>query len=738
MKLNFLQLILLVSCVTAKQENERCKRSEIEGSLNYQQPQNCYFIPKCCDDGTELDGKNLCEIVNDKQQCLHCRYCKKRKTFSCELREKKPGGNYLELQLENGIHHISLSSAKRRIFRITKKASAIKRSQSPGEDTKEQIVPTTKAPRNERKEVEVTPAAVSKEDREKTFEKIKEDLSKLEEVAADTVANIAGTLDSVVGSLIGEPSSSESQDEASSVLNLLKTLSEKVILNETGEFEAVTKTFQIKVFEKPAKELIEKGLDFVPNVAQPTVGIDLSSSVFEQALQQLLDNQSSRRKREATGPKLRVYFQYYNQDTLFPSNQTLSSHVVAATVAGNYSIKKLPQPIKISYKNQSIKEEVKSLDTFKDKKTYKECVFWDGESRKWKNNGCCLETKVEPPECHCDHLTNFALLVKNDVVASTPVLSVFSDVGCYISIFCLLITILVYITNRKAMKMRATKIFLNIVINLTLALILFVGGVSQTANKSGCLVITAFLHYFLLTTWFWKTAYAYEVYLSLVKVFNTSREKYLQKLSVLCYSIPFIMVLLTASITIGGFDSVKAHRHCSDYLLEDSSYMSSNMCWIHGNSLRYGFLLPIALLLLTNIIMFFSVVYELQKKKGTYSADTKMVSDNLLLSITMALTMGMTWIFAYLVLISDDTTYFTISSWLFAITCGFQGFFIFLFSVARRSHLWMHLFDSTGMFGFLKLKKHESLQKRRSTYTTTNTEIGNIKVATKSSSVSNR
>ena len=68
------------------------------------------------------------------------------------------------------------------------------------------------------------------------------------------------------------------------------------------------------------------------------------------------------------------------------------------------------------------------------------------------------------------------------------------------------------------MKVRSTKIFLNMVSNMAVSYLLFFAGISQTENRAVCFVVAVLLHYTLLVTWFWKAAYAYEVYLSLVKV----------------------------------------------------------------------------------------------------------------------------------------------------------------------------------------------------------------------------
>jgi len=192
--------------------------------------------------------------------------------------------------------------------------------------------------------------------------------------------------------------------------------------------------------------------------------------------------------------------------------------------------------------------------------------------------------------------------------------------------------------------------------------------------------------------WFWKAAYAYEVYLSLIQVFNISKAKYLQKLVLLCYGVPFIIVMMTASVSIGWVDYQQSHRLCSGYNLKDSYYFSNNICWLHGDILWWSFLTPVAILLIFNIIIFVIVFNELKKKQNSsYNGDISLVKHHYVLSVTMAISMGLTWIFAYLILISDNDLYQLFTSWLFAFTCSLQGLFIFSFSVARKRDVWIEV-----------------------------------------------
>jgi len=39
------------------------------------------------------------------------------------------------------------------------------------------------------------------------------------------------------------------------------------------------------------------------------------------------------------------------------------------------------------------------------------CVFWNFSTSSWSTDGCSLVASSVPPQCLCDHLTNFAVLI---------------------------------------------------------------------------------------------------------------------------------------------------------------------------------------------------------------------------------------------------------------------------------------------------------------------------------------
>ena len=46
-----------------------------------------------------------------------------------------------------------------------------------------------------------------------------------------------------------------------------------------------------------------------------------------------------------------------------------------------------------------------------DDEVVQRCVYWDDVTMQWSGRGCCLNDKLSPPTCECDHLTSFSLIV---------------------------------------------------------------------------------------------------------------------------------------------------------------------------------------------------------------------------------------------------------------------------------------------------------------------------------------
>lgn len=221
------------------------------------------------------------------------------------------------------------------------------------------------------------------------------------------------------------------------------------------------------------------------------------------------------------------------------------------------------------------------------------------------------------------------------------------------------------------------RILANICLCLLVALSLFVFGVGSLEPAVGCTVLAVFMHFFFLASWFWTAVYSYTLYRDIVNTMKSYGKSFKFKFAApFAYGLPFLIVLLNASIALGGGKS-------------ESSYRSPNFCWLHQNSLYFGFLLVIGILLLFNLGVFCAVIPRVTCKRAEIqsSKEKSGVKQHVVTVVVLVTTMGLAWIFGFLMLVSDNNAYLLAISWLFTIVNAFQGVFIFYFTAVRSGEL---------------------------------------------------
>ncbi|EDV20663.1 uncharacterized protein TRIADDRAFT_17498, partial [Trichoplax adhaerens] len=123
----------------------------------------------------------------------------------------------------------------------------------------------------------------------------------------------------------------------------------------------------------------------------------------------------------------------------------------------------------------------------------------------------------------CDHLTNFAVLMRlseNKLSASVSrSLEIITYIGCGLSVIGLALTIAAYAILWKYLKNSTNKIHLNLfswllVSNLIMILIDLAKSVMVL-----CTTLASLLHFSLLTSFMWMLMEGIHIYLFLVKVF---------------------------------------------------------------------------------------------------------------------------------------------------------------------------------------------------------------------------
>jgi G protein-coupled receptor 64/G protein-coupled receptor 126 len=248
-------------------------------------------------------------------------------------------------------------------------------------------------------------------------------------------------------------------------------------------------------------------------------------------------------------------------------------------------------------------------------------------------------------------------------------------------------------------------VLLHLSISLLAVDILVLAGLDKTGSQYGCKAVAGLLLYFILVSFSWMLVEAVLQYLRFVKVFNTYIEHFMLKTALPAWIVPGLIVATVAVIDI------------RINLLSGSDHY----CWLSEKGYYFAFLLPLGLVMTTNIVFFILIVKGLtcDRPQGLKSTQSKnrFVQLQVLALICCFLLMGLAWIFALFAVIKSVAVVMQI---LFCIFNSLQGFLIFVFLNVRDTSVrkaWCGLFSACRHHPVHKSirhrRGHEPAQDRR-------------------------
>ncbi|XP_078619941.1 uncharacterized protein LOC144886984 isoform X1 [Branchiostoma floridae x Branchiostoma japonicum] len=382
---------------------------------------------------------------------------------------------------------------------------------------------------------------------------------------------------------------------------------------------------------------------------------------------------------DSSDVEVRLSFIIYQNSRLFQSNQTASSsktrvnsRIIASRVTG-FEFKNLSNPVVTRYLPIVQNSTNHTVDNIR-------CVFWnfqaEGGAGAWSTEGCnFVGMENGRVVCECNHLTNFAVLTDIYGGLHSFALDVISKVGIALSITGLTLTLITYMIFKQLRQTRPQHILTHLCSALLATLIIFLAGIDATTSPVGCTVVAFLLHYFLLAVFMWMAVEAFNMYLAFVKVLGAHVSRFILKAAIFAWGLPLLIAIATVVVDVP-----------STYPNGQESYRSTKFCWLQGNQLYFGFLLPAGLVLLFNTIVYITVISKLVcgRNEGRVvdhkSGGTK---QNLRIAIAVMVLVGLTWVFGFF-MISDGRIVF---SYLFCIFNSLQGFFIFIFHTLRQKEV---------------------------------------------------
>ncbi|XP_078328117.1 uncharacterized protein LOC111115470 [Crassostrea virginica] len=291
--------------------------------------------------------------------------------------------------------------------------------------------------------------------------------------------------------------SEKTEKDASSLLKNIDRLSEVVIQNDNISATQFTgSNFELTINKT---KIDETGIRF-PEVTSKnsTEGSDTVSTFFELGKQK-------RKTDKAMGYVAVIYKNIADilpanserpDDTEKPSQKKafVNSRVLSLTTQAN--IGSLNPPLKLTFQNV----QTTSLSGMRPL-----CVSWNFSTKKWSEQGCILVKRdIKGTVCECDHLTNFAILMRpySSDTEDEQSLKTISLFGVILSIIFIALTFIIYILTWRFIKSDQNIMMLNLCVSLVLAYVVFISSVEQKDNEGLCVAITAVLHYLFLATFF--------------------------------------------------------------------------------------------------------------------------------------------------------------------------------------------------------------------------------------------
>ncbi|XP_035664570.1 adhesion G-protein coupled receptor G2-like [Branchiostoma floridae] len=196
----------------------------------------------------------------------------------------------------------------------------------------------------------------------------------------------------------------------------------------------------------------------------------------------------------------------------------------------------------------------------------------------------------------------------------------------------------------KLLQLRQTRphrILINLCVALLATLIIFLAGIDATSSPAGCTAVAFLLHYFLLAVFLWMAVEAFNMYLAFVKVLGTYVSRFFLKAAILAWGLPLVIAIITLLADVP-----------SNYSEGQQTYRSNRFCWLQGNQLYFGFLLPAGLVLLFNTVVYIMVIRKLVSRgraKGEAADPRKYaIKQQLRIAITVMVLVGLTWIFGFI------------------------------------------------------------------------------------------
>jgi len=188
-------------------------------------------------------------------------------------------------------------------------------------------------------------------------------------------------------------------------------------------------------------------------------------------------------------------------------------------------------------------------------------------------------------------------------------------------------------------------------------------------NEGACISMAILVHFFFIANFCWTFCIAFNFYQMIVR--RNRESQLLEKwYHLFCWGLPLgLCIGVGAAVEYGAIKNG-----------------DRGQCWIIDDLARFlTFFIPGLLIISSNGILFFFIGREIHETlAGAPKSDQRDRKKELRVYISIYVSIGLSWVFGYLMFLVPEDVVITIFLILFTITTPLQGFFIFLFYCVNK------------------------------------------------------
>jgi hypothetical protein len=212
-----------------------------------------------------------------------------------------------------------------------------------------------------------------------------------------------------------------------------------------------------------------------------------------------------------------------------------------------------------------------------------------------------------------------------------------------------------------------------------------ISGADGVVNSAFCDGSAAITHFFFIAQFIWTFCIAFNFYQIIVRR-NRESQRLEKWYHVAVWSISSVCILCAGAS--GSYGNLLAVTEANDTTqsVNENLVTGSGFCWITDDIARFfTFFIPGLFTVTSNAIFFFYIGREIHETlQNAQKSDKRSKKKEFSLYLSIAISIGLSWFFGYMMYLMPSTTSQTVFLFFFTFTTPLQGYFIFYSYVVKK------------------------------------------------------